>query len=121
MLERWEGKETIFLLTAPPGATPIFYGEGIDYSWSYARNYYRQLSLDKKKGKNFSKSVLEAISRDSLTTKQFCMFSRCAREYTILYKLMIHKQTLVGLDINLITNISVDLIHNMVKNFNMHR
>ena len=49
------------------------------------------------------------------------MFSRCEQEYIIAYKLMIHRQTLVGLDIDLFAHISVKRIKNMVKDFKTHR
>ena len=35
--------------------------------------------------------------------------------------MMIHKKTLVGLEIDLFTHISVEIIHNIVKDFNTHR
>ena len=77
--------------------------------------------MDKNKGKNFSKIIQEAISRDNLTTKRVCMFSRRVRKYIIAYKLMIHKKTLADLDIELFNYISADIIYNIVKYFNTHR
>ena len=49
------------------------------------------------------------------------MFSRLAREYIIAYKLMIHKKTLAGLDIDIFANIYVETIYKIVKNLKLHR
>ena len=49
------------------------------------------------------------------------MFSIQAWGYIIAEKLMSHRKTLVGLGIDLLTNIYVDIIENMVKYFNTHR
>ena len=39
-----------------PKCRPKLSGEGIENSWFFEKNYYRQLSLDKKKGKKFKKT-----------------------------------------------------------------
>ena len=121
MLSRWESVETILLLTAPPSVTPIFLVKALstpgvvqliltdNYHW-IRRNVIK-----------FKKSVQEAISRDNLTTKRVCMFSRRAWGYIIAYKLMIHKQTIAGLGIDLFTHICVKIIYIMVKYFNTCR
>ena len=106
--------------------TPKFYpnlsGEHIEYSWGCENDYYRQLSLDKQKGKkNFKKSVQEAILRDHFSTKRVHMFYRPAHEYIIDYKPMSHIQTLVGLYIDLFTHIYIKRIYNAVKYFNTNR
>ena len=49
------------------------------------------------------------------------MFSRRARKYIIAYKLMIHKQTLAILGIDLFPNIFVRIIEKMVKDFKLLR
>ena len=41
--------------------------------------------------------------------------------YIIAHKLMIHRKTLSGLDIDLFTNISIKTIYNMVTDFKTHR
>ena len=48
------------------------------------------------------------------------MFSSSTWEYIIAYKLMIRKQTLVGLNIGLFSNIPVDRIEKTIKNFRAH-
>ena len=49
------------------------------------------------------------------------MFSRCAWEYIISYRLTSHKKTLAGLDIELFTNIYFQIIKKMVKDIKTHR
>ena len=48
------------------------------------------------------------------------MFYRREQEYIFSYKLIKHKKTLAGHDIDLFTHISVNIIYNMVKDLNMH-
>ena len=65
--------------------TPICHaelaGEGIEYSWGYAKLIYRGLpSLEKKKGKdNFHKSVRHCLSEGVLSTKRIQKFARRAQ------------------------------------------
>ena len=49
------------------------------------------------------------------------MFPINTQEYIIAYKLMSYRKTLVGLDIDIFTYISVDIIYDIVKDFNMYR
>ena len=49
------------------------------------------------------------------------MFSICAHEYIIAYKMIIHNKTIVGLEISLFNNIYVEIIKNTVKGFKTHR
>ena len=58
----------------------------------------------------------KAISRDNITTKRVHIFSRRTREHIIAYKLMSHKQSLAGLDIDLFTNTCGEIINNIVNN-----
>ena len=62
-------------------------GEGIKYSWACAKNFYRRVSLKRKKGKeNFRSVVQESMSTDKvLTTKGIRHFSRRARQYICAY------------------------------------
>ena len=70
----WDSVDVILLLTTLPSDTDLA-GEVIKYSWGCAKNYYRQLSLDKKKGKKISKkTVQEEIPIDNLTTKWVSIF-----------------------------------------------
>jgi hypothetical protein len=64
-------------------------GEGIEYSWACAKNHYRQILLDKKRGKeNFIKSVRECMSRDLITRQRVQKFSRRARHYILGYHIL---------------------------------
>ena len=49
------------------------------------------------------------------------MFYIHSQEYIIAYKLLINKQTLVGLGIDLLTDNSVEIIEKIVKDFKVHR
>ena len=105
-----------------PECHPELYSGGIEYSWGFENNYYRRLSLDKKKGEFcFSKIVKETISIYNLTANWVCVFSRRACEYIIAYNLMIHWKTLVSIDIDLSTHTSVERIYNMFTYFKTHR
>ena len=48
------------------------------------------------------------------------MFSRCTWKYIIVYKLMVHKKALEGLDIDLFPNISIEINEKMVKDLKTH-
>ena len=51
-------------------------GEGIEYAWGCAKNYYRESTKSKYKGKdNFRNSVAESISREVLTIAYFQKFT----------------------------------------------
>ena len=58
-------------------------GEGIEYSWGCAKNFYCWVTLKRKKGKEDFRSVVrESLSKDKvLTTKRIRHFSRRARQY----------------------------------------
>jgi len=46
-------------------------GEGIEYSWGCTKNYYRNIDLVQKKGKeNFQAAVMTCLSREVLTTER---------------------------------------------------
>jgi hypothetical protein len=105
-----------------PKCHPELAGEGIEYSWGCAKNYYRRLPLADKKGKeNFKRSVRSAISRDHLTTDRIRKFSRRAREYIVAYKLLKCKLDEEETDIDLVTNISSKKIEDMKSSFKAHR
>jgi hypothetical protein len=112
-----------------PKCHPELAGEGIEYSWGAAKNYYRRLPIADKKGKeNFKNSVRSAISRDHLTTDRIRKFSRRARQYIVAYKLL--KMDLDGdaegiedeLDEHqLISKISAKKIEDMKSSYKTHR
>ena len=62
-------------------------GEGIEYSWGFAKMLYRQYPFESKKGKvNFDKLLDQCISRDCLTVGQVRRFVKRARGYMVTYK-----------------------------------
>ena len=65
-------------------------GEGIDYTWGFANNYYLGLKKAKNKGKyNFINSSSESISREFLTTACCRKFSLHSIQY-IWYLKKVH-------------------------------
>ena len=105
-----------------PKCHPELAGEGIEYSWGAAKNYYRRLPLKDKKGKeNFKNSVRSAMSREHLTTDIIRKFSRRAREYIVAYKLLKCQLDEEEADTDLVTNISSKKIEDMKSLFKAHR
>ena len=97
-----------------PKCHPKLADEGIQYSWGCENNSYRQLLLDRKKGKKLYKKTPRGYIRRQPYHKDASMLYICAPEYSIAYKLMSHREHLVGLYINLFTPISIHKIYNMV-------
>ena len=57
-------------------------GEGIEYSWGLAKNQYRKILLENKRGKEkFIQSVRECISRTLINRTRVQKFSKRARRY----------------------------------------
>ena len=108
------------IINRTPKCHPDISREGIAYSWGCANNYYRQLSLDKKKDKKNSKKCPRGHTKRQPYHKAVLYVYRRAQEYIISYKLMSHRQTLAGLNIDLFTHIYVERIYNTVKNFKVH-
>ena len=113
--------ETILFFIALPSATPRSWLKTLINTGVLQKIITDIYHWIRKRVKILKKSVLVSISRDNLTTKWVNMFSRRAWEYIISYKLMIHKQTTVGLEVDLFTHISVEIIYNIVNDFNTHR
>jgi hypothetical protein len=64
-------------------------GEGIEYSWGFAKNSYRRYAMEEKKSKEkFRASVKKCLNRDHVTTELVQKFSRRARRYMIAYQLL---------------------------------
>jgi hypothetical protein len=62
-------------------------GEGIEYAWACAKNKYRIILLENKRGKeNFISSVRLSTSRDMLTRERVQKFARRARRYIMGYR-----------------------------------
>ena len=77
------GREMGVLVDRTPKCHCELAGEGIEYSWGCAENFYCRVSLKRKKGKEEFRSVVrESLSKDKvLTTKRIRHFSRRARQY----------------------------------------
>ena len=64
-------------------------GEGIEYAWACAKNKYRSILLENKKGKeNFITSVRLCTSTDVLTRERVKKFARRARRYIMGYHVL---------------------------------
>jgi hypothetical protein len=107
-------------------------GEGIEYSWGCAKNYYRRLPLKEKKSKEtFKQSVRKSLcNKNVLTLDRVRAFSRRARQYTLAYYALHQQQQeqqAIGIRAadNLATSETSQLttvkIEQMVKQFKTHR
>ena len=64
-------------------------GEGIEYAWACAKNKYRTILLENKKGKeNFIRSVRLCTSTCVLTRERVQKFARRARRYIMGYHVL---------------------------------
>ena len=64
------GREMGIIVDCTPKCHCELAGEGIEYTWGFAKNHYRTMRLQSKKGKeNFKEAVKKCISRDLLTTE----------------------------------------------------
>ena len=97
-------------------------GEGIEYFWGCAKNFYRLQPLDEKKGNdNFRQSVNKATATENLTTAHIRMISRQARENIVAYKLLYSEQNAAGVNMDLHTNIPVNTIELMILSCKTHQ
>ena len=61
-------------------------GEGIEYSWGFAKNVYCRLPILMKQTKDkFRASVTKVISRDELNKDKVRKFAHCAQGYLCAY------------------------------------
>ena len=61
-------------------------GEGIKYSWGFAKNMYRRLPIKQKRTKDkFRASVRQVINRENITTVRVRKFAQRARAYICAY------------------------------------
>lgn len=103
-------------------------GEGIEYSWGKAKQYFRKININSRRGADnfFRQCVRKSISREfpvsegeeaPLSTERIRKFSRRARRYIVAYS---HWHTLNELGVRRPKE-SVQLIEFVVKNFKTHR
>jgi len=91
------GREMGVLVDRTPKCHCELAGEGIEYTWGCAKNHYRTMRLQSKKGKeNFKEAVKKCISRDLLTTERIRKFSRRARQYICAYYKIYNEQKIVS-------------------------
>ncbi len=103
-------------------------GEGIEYSWGCAKNFYRQQPIrEKRKKENFWNTVRTCISQQVLTLERVHKISRRASEYIQAYHTL-HEQSQEHEDQQQHTtgttttyNITLDKIESLIKDFKMHR
>ena len=117
MLTIWESVETILLSNTPPSDTPRFPVKAFSTPGAVKIIIIDDYHWIRIMVRKFSKGVWEAIWRDNLTTKRYCMFYRCAWDYIISYKIMSHKKTFASLYSSLFNNITIDRIEKIIKDF----
>ena len=89
MVQNMSDRPGQFSLDRSPKCHCELAGEGIEYAWGCAKNWYRNQPMSEKKGKkNFLALVRRSISRDQLTTVRIRKFSRRARQYICSYRAM---------------------------------
>jgi len=95
-------------------------GEGIEYLWGCAKQYYHLLPIKEKRGiKAFRESVNKSLSQNRLTVDRQRMFSRRAREYMKAYKSIERVTQNKGEFID--TQMSHSLIETILKRYKIHR
>ena len=68
-------------------------GEGIEYTWGFAKNHFRRQPLDvKRKKETFRKLVCDCLSRQKCTASVIRSFSKRARDYIVSYHLLTSKK-----------------------------
>jgi hypothetical protein len=129
-LLQFMGRKVGVLVDRTPKCHCELAGEGIEYSWGCAKNYYRNLPIKDKKSKElFKESVRKCLDNSMvLNIERIRSFSRRARQYTIAYYTLQlqqnerqeqqqHETFLANGD----TQLSSAKIESMVKDFKTHR
>jgi len=101
-------------------------GEGIEYSWGCAKNFFRQQPLkDKRKKENFRNTVRKCMSEDTLSRERVRKFSRRARQYILAYQALHsleeneeQQPSTTSGDAHQITPMKIE---SLVKDFKTHR
>ncbi len=98
---------------------PELAGEGIEYSWGCAKNFYQCLPLsEKKKKEKFMSSMRKSLAQAILNQD-----SKRAREYICAYHTIMRKETEAAkpdthLNDPMVTPMKIE---KLVKEFKMHR
>jgi hypothetical protein len=73
-------------VTMTPKAHAELAGQGIEYSWGYAKLKFRQSNTSQDQAKKLRANVMNALSTtDCITTTRVRKFVRKAREYKVIY------------------------------------
>jgi hypothetical protein len=117
------GRSLGVLIDRTPKCHPELAGEGIEYSWGCAKNFYRRLPLDEKRRKEkFMGSVRRSMEREVLNQERVIKFSKRAREYIMSYHTVRlqqqRQQTSSDDDDPLITPMKIE---KLIKEFKTHR
>jgi DNA-binding transcriptional regulator YhcF (GntR family) len=76
-------------VTMTPKAHPELAGQGIEYSWGYAKLIFRKNNTNgtsKQKAERLAANVRDALSSDNLTIERIRKFVRKARDYKVVYR-----------------------------------
>ena len=76
-------------VTMTPKAHPELAGQGIEYSWGYAKLMFRKNNTNgtsKEKAQRLESNVVAAISTGNLTIERIRKFVRKARDYKVVYR-----------------------------------
>ena len=106
-------------------ATPKFHAEiaseGVEYTWAFAKNWYRRQPLEEKRKKEtFQKLVRKSLNNEFVTTAMVRKFSRRARAYICAYHAFENNHTMEDNE-QVNSAISYKRIENLVKQFKCHR
>jgi hypothetical protein len=89
------GRKMGALIDRTPKCHPELAGEGIEYSWGCAKNYYQRLPLEEnRKKEKFLGSVRKSMSKEVLSQERRVKFSKRAREYIMSYHMIRQQQNL---------------------------
>ncbi len=106
------------LVDRTPKCHPELAGEGIEYSWGCAKNYYRRLPLEEKRKKKFMGSVRKSLAMEVLNQECVIKFSKQAREYIMSYHTIWLEQQQTGEHDPVVTPMKIE---KLAKEFKTHR
>ena len=87
------GKKMGVIIDRRPKCHAELAGEGIEYTWGFAKNYYRRQPLEsKRKKETFRALVRSCFSQDKCTIETIRKFSKRARDYIVAYHLLTNKK-----------------------------
>lgn len=107
------------MLIRSPKCHPEVAGEGIEYAWAVAKQWYRRLPLSKKKSKeNFRKNVTQSMK--NITVRAMRSMSKRAREYIVAYDVLSRWKDIHGADSE-VPETSAKLLDRLVDQRRSHR